>query len=361
MTELSIARPIAPGAILRRELEARGWTQKDLAEIIGRPPQVITEIVRGTKQITPDTAMELAAALGGPADIWTNLETQYRLHLARARHSGGKEIAQKAKLFSCLPITEMTKRGWIRPARDTAELEHEVMHFLGTTDLHQDPAVFANLRRSSSAEDVVPALRAWVRRAEIVASEQKVRTPYSPRKLNKAIADIRALAASEEGVEKVPALLHELGIRFVVVESLPRIKIDGAALFNKNGAPIVALSMRFDRIDYFWFTLMHEISHLALEHKGGHLDVEDGETIDSEEKAANSLAQDSLISSAAIRAFATQNKPFSRQAIEEFARSECVHAGIVVGRLHYDEELPYSHMRGYLVKVSHRLARWSDS
>jgi HTH-type transcriptional regulator/antitoxin HigA len=360
MNEPSSVRPVAPGAILKRELEARGWTQKDLAEIINRPPQVITEIVRGSKQITPDTAMELAAALGGSADIWTNLETQYRLHIARARHSGSEEIAQKARLFSRLPITEMTKRGWIGPARSTSELEHEVVRFLGTTDLTEDPTVFANLRRSSSAADVAPALRAWVRRAEIVSSEQRLRTPYSPRKLHRAIPDVRALAASEEGVEKVPALLHELGIRFVIVESLPKIKIDGAALFNKNGSPILALSMRFDRIDYFWFTLMHELAHFALEHKGGHLDLEDGETIDGEEKAANALAQESLISSTSIRAFAAKNKPFSREAIEEFARGERVHAGIVVGRLHYDQELPYSHMRGYLVKVSQRLARWSD-
>jgi addiction module HigA family antidote len=73
------AREITPGRILTRELEARGWTQKDLAGIMGRPTQAINKIVKGTKQITPETALELAEAFGTSAELWTNLEAQYRL------------------------------------------------------------------------------------------------------------------------------------------------------------------------------------------------------------------------------------------------------------------------------------------
>ncbi|MEA5469519.1 HigA family addiction module antitoxin [Spirulina sp. 06S082] len=77
------ARVVAPGRILVRELEARGWTQKDLAEITNRPPQTINEIIRETKQITPETALELSAALGMSEKFWMNLEANYRLHLAK--------------------------------------------------------------------------------------------------------------------------------------------------------------------------------------------------------------------------------------------------------------------------------------
>jgi addiction module HigA family antidote len=73
------ARAIAPRRILTRELEARGWTQKDLARIMGRPTQAINEIIKGAKQITPETALELAEAFGTSAELWTNLEAQYRL------------------------------------------------------------------------------------------------------------------------------------------------------------------------------------------------------------------------------------------------------------------------------------------
>lgn len=79
------ARAITPGRILQRELDARGWTQRDLAEITSRPPQVINEIIKGTKQITPETARELSAALGTTAEFWTNLEANYRLQIAKKK------------------------------------------------------------------------------------------------------------------------------------------------------------------------------------------------------------------------------------------------------------------------------------
>jgi addiction module HigA family antidote len=78
--ELSPARVPAPGRILSRELAARGWTEKELAEIINRPVQIINEIIRGNKQITSETAIELSQALGTSADFWTNLEAKYCIH-----------------------------------------------------------------------------------------------------------------------------------------------------------------------------------------------------------------------------------------------------------------------------------------
>jgi len=81
--QLTPARVTPPGSILSEEIEARGWTQKYLAEIMGRPPQAINEIIKGKKQITPETAIELSAAFGTSAQFWTNLEANYRLHLAQ--------------------------------------------------------------------------------------------------------------------------------------------------------------------------------------------------------------------------------------------------------------------------------------
>lgn len=75
------ARAVSPGQVLARELEARGWTQKTLARNMGRPTQEINEIVKGSKQITPETALELAEVFGTSAEFWTNLEVQYRIAL----------------------------------------------------------------------------------------------------------------------------------------------------------------------------------------------------------------------------------------------------------------------------------------
>jgi HTH-type transcriptional regulator / antitoxin HigA len=82
-------RPVSPGEILRDELEARGWTQKELAKKIRRPAQAVNEIVTGRKQITADTALAFADAMGTSAEFWMNLEVSYRLDLARKRRMAG--------------------------------------------------------------------------------------------------------------------------------------------------------------------------------------------------------------------------------------------------------------------------------
>ena len=75
--------PIAPGEVLAEEIVARGMTQRELAARVVRPPQVINEIIRGKKAITPDTAIALGKALGGDPQFWINLEANYQMTLAR--------------------------------------------------------------------------------------------------------------------------------------------------------------------------------------------------------------------------------------------------------------------------------------
>ena len=78
---------IHPGALLAEEIEARGMTQRELALAMGRPPQLISEIVRGRRGISAETALQLEAALGTAAHIWVGLDADYRLALAQRRSS----------------------------------------------------------------------------------------------------------------------------------------------------------------------------------------------------------------------------------------------------------------------------------
>lgn len=92
------ARPaevFPPGDFIREELEERGWTQKDLAEVLGRPPQAVNQIIKGTKRVTPETAVELAQAFGTSPELWLNLEAAYRLSHVRSLDAG---IARRARL-----------------------------------------------------------------------------------------------------------------------------------------------------------------------------------------------------------------------------------------------------------------------
>jgi addiction module HigA family antidote len=87
-----------PGEHLRDELAARGWTQSDLARIVGRPLQAINEIVLGKKRVTAETAKSIGAALGTGPELWVNLQTSYDLfHAPEPSPAIAKRAAAMAK------------------------------------------------------------------------------------------------------------------------------------------------------------------------------------------------------------------------------------------------------------------------
>jgi len=74
---------VAPGEYIKEEMAARGWSQADLAEILGRPLSSVSRIITGKHRITPYTAQGLAAAFGTSAMYWLSLDNAYRLWKAR--------------------------------------------------------------------------------------------------------------------------------------------------------------------------------------------------------------------------------------------------------------------------------------
>ena len=150
-------------------------------------------------------------------------------------------------------------------------------------------------------------------------------------------------------------------MRCVIVPRLERTYADGAAL-HATEQPTVALTLRLDRIDNFWFTLMHELAHLVLGHEGSFID-ETGEAdcvLDAREKKADRLASDWLVPRSSYRTFLAGRSRFPLDAVTAFAASVGRHPGIVVGRLHFDGKLNFKYLRGTLAKVSPYLEGWVD-
>jgi HTH-type transcriptional regulator/antitoxin HigA len=134
MTDRKAAETMPPGEFLRDEMEARGWTQADLAAILGRPVRAVNEIAMGRKAITPATARELGAAFGTDAWFWMNLEAAYRL--ARAQEPD-PEIGRRARLYALAPIAAMQKRGWIGQGGTTDDLERAILQFYEASTLDE--------------------------------------------------------------------------------------------------------------------------------------------------------------------------------------------------------------------------------
>jgi HTH-type transcriptional regulator/antitoxin HigA len=352
------ARVPKPGDIIRRELEARGWTQKDLAHIMDRPEQTISEIANGKKQITPETAIQLGEAFDTSADLWLNLETKYQLHKAR-QDEKNPDIVQKRRLYEIVPLTEIRRRGWIQCKDSLEELKEAICNFLEIPHLDAQPNVAVTFRQSQIGDPEIAAELAWVKRVEHLAREQSI-ADFNRDKLLAAIPMLLQYAKVPRHVAKIPELFHRLGIYFVIVPHLTKTYLDGAA-FEFEGQPLIALTLRHDRIDNFWFTLLHEMAHVVADHEGSYLDNLEEESEKPAEIEANHMARNWLIDPDALDAFVATTAPyFSEEKIRKFARKQKCHPGIVVGRLQYEGLIPYKNLRKLLVPVKKHLKAWID-
>ncbi len=341
------------GEILRDELEERGWTQTDLAEILGRSVGMVNEIISGKRGISPESARGLAAALGTTAEFWMNLDAAYQL--SRVRDDGDDAIAGRARLYAKAPIKEMVRRGWIEPSDNVAVLEGRVCRFLGVGSIDEEPDVPLHAARKSTPYDrpMTTAQRAWLFRARQLARAVDARS-YSAEGLEEAMRGLRLLVHVPQEVRHVPRILSDAGIRFVVVQPLTGSRIDGAC-FWLDGAPTIALALRFDRIDNFWFVLMHELGHVREGEAS--LDIELDVVGDDTgkpviERNADAFATENLIPQQQLEGFIARVRPlYSARRIEAFAQIMGVHPAIVVGQLQHRGEIAYSSFRNLLVPV----------
>lgn len=353
------AEAFPPGEFLRDELDARGWTQDDFAMILGRNPRDVSDIVNAKRQITPRTALELAEALGTSASFWLNLQSQFDLFRAAVAEERS-HIADRARLFEKAPIKKMIGRGWIANTRDPEVLEGQLLKFFDIRSLDETPQVWRHAaRKSDSYAEVTPAQWAWLCRARALARNLQAKR-FTTTRFKVALQSLKTCLEAREEIRRVPAILADGGVRVVVVESLPGAKIDGACFWLDKHSPVVVISMRYDRIDWWWFTLMHELGHVTngdgLSH-GIPLDVDllagvGSDSIPDYEQAANVFATGYLIDREELENFIARVRPlYSKKRIRLFAKRIGVHPGIVVGQLQFRDEIPYAHSRDLLGKV----------
>lgn len=341
-----VAEAFPPGEFIREEMEERGWSQLDLASILGRDTRVVNEILTGKRAITTETAQGLAEAFGTDAQLWMNLQTSYDLWRS---HNRDEAVSRRAKLFSLAPIRDLVKRGWIEQSESIDVLEKRVCDFLSLKSVDDD--LRFSFAAKTSLSTTTSAQIAWLYRASQLARSTDADL-FSEKRLTACIAELRRLMGDAEEARHIPKVLAAAGIRFVVVEPLPRTRIDGACFWLDPNSPVIALSLRFDRIDSFWHALGHELGHVSRRDAAS-LDVDlDEEQKEEAEIEANLFAADLLIPDRQLDGFIARVSPlYSHVKIQGFAARMGVHPGIVVGQLQHRKEINYSHSRRFLAPI----------
>jgi len=270
--------------------------------------------------------------------------------------TGSDATTERAKLMGYAPIKEMQRREWLPTTSSIDELRDAVLSFFRVHSLDESPLLTAAFRQS--AEQVTSSHVAWCTRAMQKAAAQRVQA-FRPSRAEELRSRLRGLAAHAEEIRRVPSILAEFGIRFVVIKHLQSTKADGATLWldvESNAMPVIVLSLRYGRIDNFWHTLCHEVSHV-VHGDSFRLDVDladatVGGAKDEIEERANEEAAATLIPPDELQSFILRKRPyFSAKSIIQFANKISIHPGVIVGQLQYKKAIKYSHSNHMLISV----------
>lgn len=351
-----------PGQLVRRLLEERGWSKRVLAIVLGVDESIVNKVVSDRRTVNAELALTLGEAFGVEPERFMELQKSYELAKARITTPPDPKRATRATLFSELPIAEMIDRGWLEvdDIRNVSQVEATLLRFFGVHSLEEIEILPHAAKKTAVATPATSVQLAWIRRVVVLARDVMVERRFTEFAVRDAIKKLSLLRQSPESIAQVPKILSEAGIRFVIVESLKSAKIDGVCLWIDDLSPVIGMTLRYDRIDNFWFVLRHEIEHVLRGHGrfAVVLDAElekeragTGPNIPEEERIANEAAADFCVPKQELQKFIVRKSPlFLERDVLGFANTLKIHPGLIAGQLQrYTSR--YELLRNHLVKI----------
>jgi len=338
-----------PGDTLRERIAELSVTQAELAARAGLSTKHVNQIMQGLAPITPETAVALERVTSVPASFWNRREADYRSTLSRL-HPPEVTEADRAWL-SAMPVKELQNRGKLAFGLSEGRLLEALLTFFGVADRDAYDRIWrkpvASFRRADAFQSAPGSVVAWLRLGELEALAVDTQ-PYSPSAFRAALLEVRALTASDDPNGLVGACASA-GVAVVFVPEVKGCRISGATWWASPGKAVMALSDRYKKDDFFWFTLFHEAAHILL-HSKKETFVDDGTDDDIVEEEANRFAEDFLIPKEHRHALSGLS---TEADVAAFASRLGIAPGIVVGRLQHEGLWPWS--KGHRLKRSLRI------
>lgn len=321
--------PVDPIDAIQFRMHEKGLKKADLIPYFGTSSRV-SEVLGRKRPLTVQMIRALSIGLG--------ISTETLVGLATA------EAAPKSRSidWSKFPIAEMVQRGWVHKltSRSSEAVESVVKGFVADAGLHFGVAAF---KRSLHGEAQSPttryALYAWL--ARVIQRARTRRSCLAKFHASSLTSDfLRELAQlswSDTGPVLAIEFLEKHGIAVIIEPQLKGTQLDGAALRDNGGEPIIGITLRHDRLDNFWFTLLHEVAHLwrHVLHDEVFMDDLDVTSEDRREAEANRLAREAFIP----RLIWKRSDAFlcpSKDSIDKLSRELRIHPAIIAGRIRHE-------------------------
>lgn len=278
--------PPDPISAIRVRMEEKGLRQKDIAPLLGGKNRA-SEVLSGKRPLTIQMIRALSQSLSIPLNLLI-------------RQPEVAHVVLDNLVAEDVPVPYLIKSGWL-PHDVSTSPAAVVRRYLAPAS---GPLY---LRRTitygTNHETNKTNLKLWVSRVrELAYQSRKDRGPWRPETFDQAFLQyVAKLSWADDGPRLAQRFLAEKGVALILWPALPKTRLDGAAMRDPDGAPIIGLTARFDRLDSFWFTLMHELVHawkhlpqtdIAITDEGLETDRDDD---DAKEAEANGYARDIFI------------------------------------------------------------------
>lgn len=272
---------------------ASGMSQTDLAERLNMKPQQVQRY---------ESKDYMGASLARLIEVSRALGVKTSGTFEGPNQAGGSVFVwgdAEDIVWGEFPYKEMIKRKWFDVPRDANPIEKLKKYFLRAAGPQFATAFHRKKMRSGNVPNEY-ALLAW--QARVL---ERVRDMVETGKVaefeldDRWLPELVRLTGRKDGPKRASHLLAKKGIVLVVERHLPGSYLDGAAMLDDGGRPVVGLTLRYDRLDNFWFVLLHELGHVFLHLSNGlrfdFFDEENASDSDSIEAAADKFALDALV------------------------------------------------------------------
>jgi len=346
---LNAAKKFGPGYYIKEQMQARGWVQAELAEILGVSPKHLSSIIKNKQPLSIENAKNLGLAFDTTPQLWLNIDNNYRLWLMQHEAEKTDTVKTKAIIYSRMPVRDMMKKGWIISTRNTNELEKEVKNYWGIEDLNfsfLEESVLPYCKKSEAYNQFNASYAAtWYHMAKQF-SESFITIEYDKNALNLLYKNIAKYTLNEGGIEAFLSELNKCGVKFFILPHLEKTYLDGAA-FIHNESPVVVYTARYKRVDNFWFTIAHEIAHIIK-----HLDKDTPvildnlkeEAVDKIETEANSMAAKYLLHNKILNYLEDSINYLTVDKVLECSEQFNIHPAIIIGALAHNNSISYRNL-----------------
>ncbi len=357
------AQNVGPGRILRREMEAMGWSNTDLAEVLAMSEKSVSQLLNDKQAITVPTARLLAQAFSSSPEFWLNLDQNYRLRLA-PHDPREDETALKARIRARMPLAEMRKKGWIEYDSTAKSQVNAYKHFWDSEDgdfsaYERSDLPFCARQGKQGDSQTRDYCITWYQKARSEAASIKAK-PYDPDRTLALASSIPGYTLKPDGPRLFLASLKACGVKFLILEHLSKTYLDGASFMDGTN-PVIVYTARYDRVDNFWWTVAHEVAHVVLHIKSeadSFLDnLSDQAVVKGREREADAQAAKWLHVDKLLKVAEPYAQYLTEARLREIAGEVELGPELALGILQFNGVVEWRTLPKLKSKISQKLAR----